>query len=213
MFVREPDVDKSYLWKGTLELKDNLTALRDYGVSANDRLEFRRKRSRGTNNTSFNRVQHRVVYQFSDNKLQRHALLSWLRDRWAMAPPVAVEFEPEGEAPREASVLPLTVTHHVILENASCQLEALDAQLQEESTAAPVTSEQPAEGAAAGSETNVQEDGALTPSTSLSLCILEAAGGPRDCPSSSAAGGPRKKKKRKKRPPIDEGKSGDDTER
>ena len=110
-----------------------------------------------------------------------------------MAPPVAVEFEPEGEAPREASVLPLIVTHHVILENASCQLEALDAQLQEESTAAPVTSEQPAEGAAAGSETNVQEDGALTPSTSLSLCILEAAGGPRDCPSSSAAGGPRKK--------------------
>ena len=90
--------------KDTLELKNNLAALRDYGVSANDHLEFRRKRSRGTSKTSFNRVQHRVVYQLSDNKPQRLALLSWFRARWAMAPPVEFEpegeeFEPEGEAP------------------------------------------------------------------------------------------------------------------
>ena len=41
--IEWPNVGKSHLWKDTLELKNNLAALRDYGVSANDLLELKKK--------------------------------------------------------------------------------------------------------------------------------------------------------------------------
>ena len=46
------DVDKSYLWKGDVQLKQTSLLLRDYGVVANDLLEFKRKRSRGAGKTA-----------------------------------------------------------------------------------------------------------------------------------------------------------------
>ena len=36
-------VDKSYLWKGAVELKNNLAALRDYSVSADDLFGVQKK--------------------------------------------------------------------------------------------------------------------------------------------------------------------------
>ena len=74
----ECQVDKSFLWKDDLEMTNNQASLRDYGVSANDLLKLKRKRSHGGKN-SFSRVQHRAIYQLSDNRPQRLALLSWFQ--------------------------------------------------------------------------------------------------------------------------------------
>ena len=48
-------------------------------VSANDLLEFKKKRSRGASIASFNRVQHRHVYQHSANKRRYHADMACYR--------------------------------------------------------------------------------------------------------------------------------------
>ena len=90
-----------------------------------------------TGRTAPNRVQHRVVYQISENR-QRLELISTLRAIWAMAAPV--EFETEEDVPPEQFLLPLIVEHHVILEKASSELLELDERLQEQSSAAPVAS-------------------------------------------------------------------------
>ena len=95
-----------------------------------------------------------------------------------MAPPLELEpkgeeFEPEGEAPREA-LLELTVTHHVMLENAACHLEALTDACQ---PLALTDGQEESSLASSGAH-----DGAAGPSTSLNLSSLAAAGGPWDCP-------------------------------
>ena len=120
------DVANSYLWKDGVELKDDSCTLSEYGVLVNDVLELKRKRSRGTSQASLNRVQHRVAYQSSENKHQRLEFLSKLRAVWATAPPV--EFEIEENVSPEQYVLPLTVEHHMILENA---FDELDEELKE----------------------------------------------------------------------------------
>ena len=115
-------VDKCWLWKGTDQL-DPCAALVDK-VSANDLLQFKRKRTHGTAKTAPNRVQARWVWTQSDDRRQRLALQSWIQAFPFFLPPL--ELEPEGD---ESARLELTVTHRVMLENAASELDALSAEL------------------------------------------------------------------------------------
>ena len=94
--------------------------------------------------------------------------------------PEGEEFEPKGEAPREA-LLELIVTHHVMLENAASELDALSAELDAPSDACQLLAltDGQEESSLASSGAH---DGAAGPSTSFSLSNLAAAGGPWDCP-------------------------------
>ena len=115
-------VDKCWLGKGTDQL-DPCAALVDK-VSANDLLQFKRKRTHGTARTAPNKAQARWVWTQSDDRRQRLALQSWIRAFRFFLPPL--ELEPEGD---ESARLELTVTHRVMLENAASELDALSAEL------------------------------------------------------------------------------------
>ena len=167
-------VDTCWLRKGTCQLEPCAALV--YEVSPNDLLQFKRRRTHGTGKTAPNRVQSRWVWAQSDNRRQRLALQSWIRAFRFFLPPL--ELEPEGE---ESARLELTVTHHVMLENAASELDALSAELDAPSDACQLlalTDGQEESGLASSGA----HDGAAGPSTSLNLSSLAAAGGPWDCP-------------------------------
>ena len=161
------DIEKIYLWKGEVQMSD-LAILRDCEVSANDHLELKRKRSRG-GKSSASRGLHSFVYKQSDSREHRLQLLQYYRALWDKAPPA--EFENVPNVPPEDQVLPLTASHHEILEQASCAIEQLvdlDEELQEEG---PVAS------SLLATQPTLAAPPALAASASESDSVSAAAGG------------------------------------
>ena len=162
------DIEKIYLWKGEVQMSD-LAILRDCEVSANDHLELKRKRSRGPGKSSWSRGLHSFVYKQSDSREHRLQLLHYYRALWDKAPPA--EFEIVPNVPPEDQVLPLTASHHEILEQASCAIEQLvdlDEELQEEG---PVAS------SLLATQPTLAAPPALAASASESDSVSAAAGG------------------------------------
>ena len=161
------DIEKIYLWKGEVQMSD-LAILRDCEVSANDHLELKRKRSRG-GKSSASRGLHSFVYKQSDSREHRLQLLQYYRALWDKAPPA--EFENVPNVPPGDQVLPLTASHHEILEQASCAIEQLvdlDEELQEEG---PVAS------SLLATQPTLAAPPALAASASESDSVSAAAGG------------------------------------